>query len=319
MTLAVGVDVGGTKIAAGVVETTTGRIVTRLRRPTPTEDGDAVAQAVVDVILELAHSNAVTAVGLGVPGFVSSDRTEIAFAPNLPLPTQPLLETVAAGTGLHTCLENDANAAAWGEYRFGAAVNYQNTLMVTVGTGIGGGLILGGQLYRGATGMAAEIGHMRLVPGGAACGCGQAGCWEMYGSGAVVTERARHAVRKADPNATILAELAGGSPDNVTGAMVTDSAKRGDQLARNILNDAGRRLGEGLASLAAVLDPGIIVVGGGLVDAGSWLLGSLRQSLEAGLAGRGIRRPPRVAVASLQEAGIVGAADLATVIQHKRT
>lgn len=312
MTLAVGVDIGGTKVAAGVVDTGTGTIVDRLRRPTPAHDGEAMATAVIEVVLELASRHRVTAVGLGVPGFVNRTRDEILTAPNLALPARPLAALVREATGLPTSLENDANAATWAEFRFGSAAAYDDILMITAGTGIGGGAVFDGRLHRGAAGTALEVGHLRVVPDGLPCGCGNRGCWESYGSGSAMTNRARALVASRVPGSEPLAALAGGSPAALTGGMVTEAALVGDPVARQLLAETGSWLGAGIASLVAVLDPAAIVVGGGLADAGALVFGPLCDSYGDLVSSRGASAAPPVLAAALgNDAGMVGVADLA--------
>lgn len=311
MTLAIGVDVGGTKVAAGVIDATTGQILARARRSTPAHDGDSTAATIVEVVRELASRHDVAAVGLGIPGFVNLTRDAVLVAPNLALPTRSFAEQVTEATGLPTALENDANAAAWAEYRYGAAAGHADVLMVTVGTGIGGGLVLGGRLHRGAKGIAAEIGHLRVVRDGRMCGCGQRGCWETYGSGSALTAAARRLVAHGDPEAALLSSMAGGSPAALDGAMVTAAAREGDPLAQRLFAEVGGWLGEGIASLVAVLDPGIVVVGGGAADAGALLLAPLRKALAHNRSGGDAAVPDVVAATLGNDAGMVGAADLA--------
>ena len=312
MTLAIGVDIGGTKVAAGVIDTSTGTIIDRLRQPTPAHDGDAMANAVIAVVRDLAQRHAVVAVGLGVPGFVNRTRDDILTAPNLALPSRSLAALVREGTGLPTTLENDANAATWAECRFGAAIGHDDVLMITAGTGIGGGAVLGGQLHRGGAGTALEVGHLRVVPDGLPCGCGKRGCWESYGSGSAMTRSARTLVAAGAPGSEALAARAGGDPDALDGAMVTAAAVAGDPLARRVLAEAGAWLGAGIASLVAVLDPSVIVVGGGLGAAGALVVDPLRAADADRVSPRGPAPVPSVIAAALgNDAGMVGVADLA--------
>jgi glucokinase len=182
MGLAIGVDVGGTKVAAGVVDDD-GRILARLRRDTPAHDPAKTEDVIAEAIAELSAEHEVEAAGLGAAGFVDAARSTILFAPNLAWRNEPLRAAVEQRTGLPVVVENDANAAAWGETRFGAGHGQPHTVTLTVGTGLGGGVVLGGELFRGAFGAAAEVGHVTLVPDGRPCGCGNAGCWEQYASG----------------------------------------------------------------------------------------------------------------------------------------
>jgi glucokinase len=221
---------------------------------------------------------------------------------------------VVAATELPVVVENDANAAAWGEFRFGAAEDVDDMVCVTVGTGIGGGLVLDGAVYRGAHGVGAELGHMRVVPNGHLCGCGNRGCLEQYASGSALVREARALASAGTVFAARLLELAGGDPEKITGPMVTGAARDGDGASRELLTDLGRWLGEGLASFAAVLDPAVFVIGGGVSAAGELLLAPAADAFRRNLTGRGYRPEAEIRVATLgNDAGIVGAADLARV------
>src|SRR5829696_5799904 len=190
MTYTIGVDVGGTKIAGGLVDEN-GAIRARTRRETPSTDRAAILADIVHVVSELRSGVEVQSVGVGVAGFVDAGRSTVLFAPNVAWRDVPLQRELAAGTGLPVVVENDGNAAAWGEFRFGAAADVDDMVCVTVGTGIGGGIVLDGILFRGAHGIAAELGHMRMVPGGHLCGCGNRGCVEQYASGRALEREAR--------------------------------------------------------------------------------------------------------------------------------
>jgi glucokinase len=185
-------------------------------------------------------------------------------------------------------------------------------ILLTIGTGLGGGLVLSGELYRGAFGVGGEVGHLRVVPGGHLCGCGNKGCWEQYASGSALVREAREFARSSPPQADRLLELAKGRADGIEGPMVSTAAAEGDVAARELLEDLGRWIGEGIASLAAVLDPAAVVVGGGVSEAGDLLLEPARQSFGRQLTARGHRPVLEIRPATLgNEAGIIGAADLA--------
>ena len=310
MALAIGVDVGGTKIAGGVVDDS-GKIIYRTRRDTPFTDPAAIVEDIVAVTRELAEGYDVAAVGVGSAGFVDAGRSTVLFAPNLAWRDVRVRDQVTAATGLPSVVENDANAAAWGEFRFGAAEDVDDMVCVTVGTGIGGGLVLAGALYRGAHGIGAEIGHMRVVPGGHRCGCGNLGCLEQYASGSALVREARVAASANPQAASRLLGLAGGDPMMITGPMVTKAAEEGDELALSLLAELGRWLGEALASLTALLDPAVFVIGGGVSAAGALLLGPAREAYSDNVTGKGYRPEAEIRVATLgNDAGIVGAADL---------
>lgn len=316
MTLNIGVDVGGTKIAACSVDSD-GVIAARARRETPAQDADAIAAAVVDVVQELqqqalADRDEVQSVGVACAGFVDAQGETVVFAPNLAWRDEPLAARVQDQVGIPVVLENDANAAAWGEFRFGAAREADHMVMVTLGTGVGGGVIDRHQLIRGAHGMAAEIGHLRVVPDGRRCGCGNRGCWEQYASGSALVREARELVAAHSPHAADLSQRCGGNPQDLTGSMVTESAATGGQAAIELLEDLGRWVGEGVASLVAVLDTGVIVVGGGVSAAGDLVLEPARAAFARQLSGRGYRPVPPMVLAQLgNDAGMIGAADLA--------
>lgn len=309
MALTIGVDVGGTKIAAGVVDET-GRIVARARRESPATDSEAIEDAIAEMVAELSRDRTVQGIGVAAAGFIDAARSTVLFAPNLAWRDEPLKAELEGRTGLPVVVENDANAAAWGEFRFGGGVEVNDMLMVTVGTGVGGGIVAAGKLKRGAFGIAAEIGHMRVVPDGRPCPCGNHGCWEQYASGSALV-RETHEAAAVDPRAATLVERAGGRLEAITGPMVTDAAREGDVFARERLAVLGRWLGEGLASLAAVLDPAVVVVGGGVSASGDFLLGPLRLHFEKNLTGHDHRPVAAIRSAELgSDAGLVGAADL---------
>jgi glucokinase len=185
-------------------------------------------------------------------------------------------------------------------------------VLITVGTGLGGGVVIGGRLLRGAAGFAAELGHVRVVPDGHRCGCGNRGCWEQYASGRALVREARELARSDTPMAARLLELAGGDAAAIEGPHVTRAAEEGDPAAVELLADLGRWLGEGIASIVAVLDPSMVVVGGGVSEAGDLLLEPARAAFRRQLTARGHRPEPEIRLATLgNDAGMIGAADLA--------
>jgi glucokinase len=312
MGLTIGIDVGGTKIAAGVVGTD-GRIGARAYRDTPAHSADEIADAIGDAAAELIAGHEVDAVGIGAAGFVSSDRSTMLFAPNLAWRDEPLGARVAEALKVPVVVENDANAAAWGEFEFGAARQVEHMVCITVGTGIGGGVVIGGELLRGAHGVAAELGHVRVVPGGHLCGCGAHGCLEQYASGRALVREGRARAEAGSPAAARLLEVCGiTDPTQLTGPMITRAAAGGDPCASALLAELGRWLGEGMASIATLFDPTVIVVGGGVSAAGDLLLKSAEQAFEETLPARANRPHARFVPAELgNEAGIIGAAGLA--------
>src|SRR3954464_13266417 len=226
MGLTVGIDGGGTKIAGGVVDER-GTILNTARRESPATDTDAIEVAIEDLVAELRGNHEIEAVGVGAAGFVDVRRSTVLFAPNLAWRDEPLRHDLERRIGLPGVIENDANAAAWGEFTFGAGEDVQDTLLVTVGTGVGGGMVFNGQLHRGAFGVAAEIGHLRVVPDGRLCGCGNRGCWEQYASGSALVRDAREQASHGSLIARTLVDRAGGDVDAITGPLITDAARDG--------------------------------------------------------------------------------------------
>ncbi len=311
MTLTIGVDIGGTKVAAGVVDAD-GAILCTALRDTPADDPAKTIAVIFEVIAELRADHDVEAIGLGAAAFIDAQRSTVVFAPNLAWRNEPLRATVEQNSGLPAVVENDANAAAWGESRFGAAREVASMVLLTIGTGIGGGIVLDGKLYRGHNGMAAEIGHLTVVPDGRRCGCGNRGCWERYASGRALVREARDLADVSPEYGSRLLELGDGDLDGITGPEVTQAAREGDPAALEAFEVIGMWLGRGLASLAAVLDPEMFVIGGGVSDAGELLRRPAEKAFRSRLTGRVYRELPQIAVAELGgQAGIVGAADLA--------
>src|SRR5690348_17325348 len=286
--LAIGVDIGGTKVAAGAVDGE-GRVVARARRLTPSRDAAEVEATITEVVTELRARHDVVAVGIGAAGFVDAERARVLFAPHLAWRNEPLQEAVTEALGLPVVVENDANAAAWAEYRFGAGRAEPMLVCVTLGTGIGGGIVADGVVQRGRYGMAGEFGHMVVVPDGHRCECGNRGCLEQYASGNVLGREARELARAGSPVTMALVERVGGDHSALVGPLITQAAQEGDAAAIELFEEVGRWLGVGLANLAAALDPGLFVIGGGVSDAGELLLAPARESFRKTLTGRGFR------------------------------
>ena len=313
MTLTIGIDVGGTKVAGGVVDGH-GEVLASTRRDTPAADPAGTRDTIVDVAAELAQQYpAAVAIGIGAAAWIDAAGSTVLFAPNLAWRDEPLRDYVAKAVGLPTVLENDANVAAWAEFRFGAARHADDSmLMITVGTGIGGGIVLNGTLWRGANGIAGELGHVQSVPDGHPCGCGRLGCLEQYASGKALLRFAQAIAQQKPERAALLLEMAGGDPSAITGRQITEAAHRGDGAARDAFATIGYWLGVAMADLAQVFDPQMLVIGGGVIEAGDLLMGPTENSYREQLAQRG-----RFPVAELRpaetgnEAGVVGAADLA--------
>ena len=311
MSTTVGLDIGGTKINGGVVDSD-GNVIARARRETPAQDADAIAHEAADLIRELSKDRDVRAAGVACAGFIDKSGATVLFAPNLAWRDEPLKQRLESIADIPVIIENDANAAAWGEFTHGVGREADDMVLVTVGTGIGGGVVVDGRLLRGAWGVAAELGHLRVVPDGIRCGCGNRGCWEQYASGNALVREARELVASGTPHGAALSEACGGDPAALRGHDVTTVAQAGDAAAVELLADLGRWLGEGAASVAAILDPELIVIGGGVVAAGDLLLGPARAAYGRQLTGRGHRPVAEIVPAALgNDAGLIGAAALA--------
>ena len=312
MSLTIGIDVGGTKVLGGVVDES-GKVLTTARKDTPRQGGSALTQTIADVAKELLQQHSVASVGVSAAGFVSSDRKTMLATPNIAdWNGVDLDHQLTALIGLPVVIENDANAAAWGEAKFGAGKNKDHMMMLTVGTGIGGGIVVNGALYRGAFGIAAEFGHMRVVPEGHICGCGARGCFEQYASGNALLRHAREAINASPEVARNLLSRGDGTVAGLTGQAITEAARDGDAVALAAFNTTGQWLGAGIASLAVLLDPACVVIGGGVIDAGEILLKPTRESLERNMPFAGKHPYPEIIAAQLgNEAGLVGVADLA--------
>ena len=312
MSLTIGIDVGGTKVLGGVVDES-GKVLTTARKDTPRQGGSALTQTIADVAKELLEKHSVSSVGVSAAGFVSSDRKTMLATPNIAdwngVDLDNQLTTLI---GLPVVIENDANAAACGEAKFGAGKNQAHMMMLTVGTGIGGGIVVNGALYRGAFGIAAEFGHMRVVPEGHICGCGARGCFEQYASGNALLRHAREAINASPEVARNLLSRGDGTVAGLTGQAITEAARAGDPVALAAFNTTGQWLGAGIASLSVLLDPACVVIGGGVIDAGEILLKPTRESLERNMPFAGKHPYPQIIAAQLgNEAGLVGVADLA--------
>ena len=311
MGLTVGIDIGGTKIAAGVVDEH-GRILARKRVATARRDAETVEHTVSDLVRQLQAHHEIEAVGIGAAGFVDEKRSRVNFAPNLGWRDEPLRLAVESEINLPVVVENDANAAAWGEYRFGAGRGTEYLVTITVGTGIGAGIIIDGNLYRGRWGAAAEFGHLCVEPGGRPCGCGNRGCWEQYASGNALVREARYLASERRTEAETLLDLGDGTPEGVQGVHITNAAREGDPVALAAFDFVSRWLGQGMADIAAILDPECFVIGGGVSEAGDILLNSTVRAFSESVTGKEHRTLPKCVVAKLgNTAGLVGAADLA--------
>jgi glucokinase len=309
---AVGLDIGGTKIAAAVVGPDA-ELRERVVVPAPRTGGsEATLRALLDATdrVRAPHPD-VAAVGVGAAGMVEWPSGHIRWAPNSPYENLPLRDRLAEHTGLPTVVENDANAAAVAEARFGSGAGRACSITLTIGTGIGGGIVIDGQIYRGPTGIGAEVGHIIVdAEHGARCGCGATGCLEAMASGTALARVARDAAR-AEPGG-MLADLAG-DPERVTGETVFEAAKNNDRTALALFERIGFWLGAGIASLVNVLEPGIVILAGGLGGSvGDLLLAPTRSAFERYVFARPHRSLPEIVPARLgPDAGVIGAALLA--------
>ncbi|MDI3279973.1 MAG: ROK family protein [Bacillota bacterium] len=311
---AVGVDLGGTKLATALVSEE-GRVLHSLVVPTRAEEGvAAVLERMAEGVERVLSAGGVrreevAGVGIGAPGSLDRAAGRVIFSPNLGWKDVPLREALSRKLGgAAVVLENDANAAAWGEYRFGAGRGTRNFIYVTISTGIGGGIIVEGRLYRGAGGAAGEVGHMTILAGGPRCSCGSDGCWEALASGTAIARRAREALALGEESA--LGELQRRG-ELVTAAQVARAAQRGDRLAQRILAETWFFVGVGLANLANLFDPERIALGGGVAQVGEPLLARARELVRL-RALAGPAREVEVTLAALGgEAGVIGAAALA--------
>ncbi|WP_031515505.1 ROK family glucokinase [Streptomyces sp. NRRL F-5123] len=315
----VGIDIGGTKVMAGVVDAD-GTILEQVRTETPdkSKSPKVVEDTIVELVLDLSERHDVHAVGIGAAGWVDADRSRILFAPHLSWRDEPLRERLADRLLVPVMVDNDANAAAWAEWRFGAGRGEADLVMITLGTGIGGAILENGQVKRGRFGVAGEFGHMQVVPGGHRCPCGNRGCWEQYSSGNALVREARELAAADSPVAYGITDRVGGAIGDITGPLITELARAGDPMCVELFQDIGQWLGVGIANLAAALDPSCFVIGGGVSAADDLLITPAREAFRRTLTGRGYRPEARIAKAELgPEAGMVGAADLARLVARR--
>ena len=310
----IGIDVGGTKVLGGVVAES-GEILATARRDTPREGGRVLTETIAQVATELAEQFPVESVGVSAAGFISSDRQTILATPNIAgWNGVNLVSELKQILGKTIVLENDANAAAWGEFKFGAGRGRNDLMLLTLGTGVGGGLILDGALFRGAFGIGAELGHIRLIPDGQLCGCGIRGCLEQYVSGSALLRHAREAIEASPLLARNLLERGDGTLEGLKGQHITEAARESDPVALAAFNTLANYLGAGIASLCAVIDPSCIVIGGGVIDAGELFLEPTREAAFRLTSFSGKHPVPEIVAAELgNNAGLVGVADLSRI------
>lgn len=308
MTTTIGIDIGGTSVRAAVLDGTE-VLGTPLRDTTPRTERET-EDLLVTLITKLAATRPVEAVGLAVAGFVSADRQRVMFAPHLAWRDAPVPQRITERVGLPVVMDHDVNSAAWAEYRRGVSAGSSIALLIALGTGIGAGFVVDGRIYRGAHGVAPELGHLTVVPDGRPCPCGKRGCWERYCSGTALAQTAR--LRMADHDAPVLRRLCHDDPAAVTGTMVAVAATEGDPVALHAMDDLGRWLAVGLSLVTDVLDPEVIVIGGGVSAAAGMFLPLAASEFAGAITGAGHRPLPRVELARFGDrAGIIGAGLLA--------
>jgi glucokinase len=306
---AIGIDVGGTSTKGGVVDRM-GRVMSRFEIPTDSNAGTKSVLSVAETLLRRAPDLevAIHSVGVGAAGFVDAATGSITFSPNLVYDDPQVATAVREHVGLPVMVDNDANVAAWGEYRFGGARGATHIALLTLGTGIGSGFIIDGEILRGHSGAGAELGHMVIDPTGPECPCGLRGCFEQFASGTAIARFARQAVEQ-EPDSSIVTFA--GTISQITAEHVAKAARELDEVARDVLRRAGRALGLGLSNVVNLFDPEVIVLGGSVVQAGEPYLGPARDELQRRMQAQR-RRPMRLDVSTLgDDAGLVGAAALA--------
>jgi glucokinase len=308
---AVGVDLGGTKMLIGVVDADA-NVSFESREASTGQTEDQLVDLLVDEIDEARKARpGVSAVGLGIPATIDHDRGIAVSAVNLPIENLPVRDRVGERTGLPVFVDNDANLAALAEHLHGAARGADNAVMLTLGTGIGGGLILGGEIYRGATGAAAELGHVVIEMEGLPCqgNCPGRGCVETYASGTALGREARAAAER-EPTSALGAMAADGR--EIDGRAATEAALAGDATAIGVFEIVGSRLGVALTGFANIFEPEVIVIGGGVIAAGDLLLDPARRELRA-RALPPMKATPVVAAELGEDAGMIGAAAMARI------
>jgi len=309
--LTIGIDIGGTKISAGVVDSS-GNLIDSSRISTPTEGGKELILAVINLIKELKEKHEIKGIGISIAALISSDYGTIVGAPNIAnLSKLNFVNEIKAEFKLPIVVENDANSAMWAEFKFGNAKGLNPVMFFIIGTGVGGGLVIDGKLFKGANGIGAEFGHMCVVPNGLLCGCGSKGCIEQYASGGALIRYANEAIIDNPQGSETLLSFGEGK---LTGFGLTKAAKAGNELALAAFNKQADWLGLACASYSLIIDPEAIIIGGGVADAGELFLAPVREAMRKYMPFAESHVPPKIIAAKFgNDAGLIGAADLVRV------
>lgn len=307
-----GIDLGGTNIKCGIVDEE-GKIIIQESVPTHSEKGFSyVAETMANLVIKLARANKidVKAVGVGSPGMIDGERGAVVYSNNLAWQKVSLAAELKNRLRIPVRITNDANAAAFGEYACGAGSEYKSVVLITLGTGIGSGIVLNGKLYEGSAGAGAELGHEVIRMGGEKCACGRRGCFEAYASATALIRQTKRAMEK-DRQSTLW-RLCEGDINNVNGKTAFDGAAAGDKTAKRVISNYRRYLSEGLANIANTFRPEAILIGGGISAQGENLTKPLQKRVDKLMLGHGAYAPVKILTASLgNDAGLVGAAMLA--------
>ena len=309
--LTIGIDIGGTKISAGVVDSS-GNLIDSSRCSTPTEGGRELILVVINLIKELKEKHEIKGIGISIAALISSDYGTIVGAPNIAnLSELNFLNEIEAEFKLPIVVENDANSAIWAEFKFGNAKGLNPVMFLIIGTGVGGGLVIDGKLFKGTNGIGAEFGHMCVVPNGLLCGCGSKGCIEQYASGGALIRYANEAIIENPQGSEILLSFGEGE---LTGSGLTRAAKAGNELAIKAFSKQADWLGMACASYSLIIDPEAIIIGGGVADAGELFLAPVREAMRKYMPFGQSHVPPKIIAAKFgNDAGLIGAADLVRV------
>lgn len=312
MSFNIGIDLGGTFIKYGIVNEN-GEIIEKGKAATPAECGYAETVAVIASVagkMSAAHGVPICGLGIGAPGVVDGEKGIVRSSGNLGWENKPLAKDLSAKLGIPVTLANDANAAAFGEYACGAGSDYKSVVLITLGTGVGSGIVLNGKLFEGNEGAGAELGHEVIRFGGEKCACGRRGCFEAYASATALIRQTKRSMEK--DKQSMLWQLCGGDIGSVNGKTAFDGAAAGDKTAKRVVNNYLRYLSEGLANIANTFRPEVILIGGGISAQGESLTKPLQKRVDKLMLGHGRYAPVKIKAASLgNDAGLVGAAMLA--------